>query len=172
MGENSDPDRTVLAGAKEAAPAEGLAFPPPSPDKATLEEGSAFSPRFDTSGLVTAVVTDAADGTLLMVAHMNAEALALTLRTGIAHYWSRSRQALWKKGETSGNLQHVVAMLTDCDQDAIWLRVTVAGHHATCHTGRRSCFYRTVDLAGGKAVLVDDGSETLFDTHETYRKPA
>ena len=85
---------------------------------------------------------------LLMVAHMNAEALALTLETGIAHYWSRSRNALWKKGETSGNFQHVVEMRTDCDQDALWLRVKVSGHDATCHTGRRSCFYRTVGLVG------------------------
>jgi phosphoribosyl-AMP cyclohydrolase len=172
MAEDKGPHETDRAGAKETAPPGGLAFPPPSPDKAALEEGSVFSPRFDAGGLVTAVVTDAADGTLLMVAHMNAEALALTLRTGIAHYWSRSRKALWKKGETSGNVQNVVSMLTDCDQDAIWLRVTVAGHHATCHTGRRSCFYRTVGLAGGKAVLVDDGSAALFDAHETYRKPA
>ena len=102
-------------------------FPDASSDKKALEEGAAFSPRFDADGLVTAVVTDAADGTLLMVAHMNAEALALTLETGIAHYWSRSRSALWKKGETSGNFQHVVEIRTDCDQDAVWLRVKVVG---------------------------------------------
>ena len=101
---------------------------------------------------------------LLMVAHMNAEALALTLETGIAHYWSRSRNALWKKGETSGNFQQVVEMRTDCDQDAIWLRSKSSGHDATCHTGRRSCFYRTVGLVDGKAVsLADDGSKPLFD---------
>src|SRR5690606_36602527 len=117
-------------------------FPSPSADKAVLEEGAAFSPRFDDKGLVTAVVTDDGDGILLMVSHMNAEALALTLRTGIAHYWLRSRGALWKKGETSGNLQRVVEMRTDCDQDVVWLKVKVAGHDATCHTGRRSCFYR------------------------------
>ncbi|ESZ48282.1 MULTISPECIES: phosphoribosyl-AMP cyclohydrolase [unclassified Mesorhizobium] len=149
-----------------------LTFPKAPSDKKALEEGAVFSPRFDAAGLVTVVVTDAADGMLLMVAHMNAEALALTLETGIAHYWSRSRKALWKKGETSGNFQTVVEMLTDCDQDAIWLRVKVLGHDATCHTGRRSCFYRTVGLIGGKATLADDGSTPLFDAEKTYRKPA
>ena len=135
-----------------------------------LEEGTAFAPRFDAGGLVTAVVTDASDGTLLMVAHMNAEALALTLETGVAHYWSRSRSSLWKKGETSGNLQQVVELRTDCDQDTIWLKVKVAGRHATCHTGRRSCFYRTVGLVDGKITLAGDGSEPLFDAEMTYRR--
>jgi phosphoribosyl-AMP cyclohydrolase len=146
-------------------------FPKAPSDKKALEEGSVLSPRFDAAGLVTVVVTDAGDGMLLMVAHMNAEALALTLETGIAHYWSRSRNALWKKGETSGNFQQVVEMRTDCDQDAIWLRVKVLGHDATCHTGRRSCFYRTVGLNDGKATLAGDGSRPLFDAEETYRKP-
>lgn len=145
-------------------------FPTPSADKAALEEGAAFTPRFDAAGLVTAVVTDAEDGMLLMVAHMNAEALALTLETGIAHYWSRSRGSLWKKGETSGNMQRVVAVKTDCDQDAVWLSVTVEGDRATCHTGRRSCFYRDVALSGGDAVLVSDGSRPLFSPHDVYGK--
>ncbi|CAN7403771.1 phosphoribosyl-AMP cyclohydrolase [Aminobacter sp. LjRoot7] len=147
-----------------------LQFPKASNDKRALEEGALFSPRFDVNGLVTAVVTDAADGMLLMVAHMNAEALALTIETGIAHYWSRSRNALWKKGETSGNLQHVQEIRTDCDQDAVWLRVKVTGHDATCHTGRRSCFYRTVGQKDGVATLSADGSAPLFDADETYRK--
>src|SRR3954463_16413895 len=134
-----------------------LEFDRPSTDKAELESGSAFTPRFDSNGLITAVVTDAGDGALLMVAHMNAQALALTIETGIAHYWSRSRAALWKKGETSGNLQHVVEIRTDCDQDAIWLRVNVSGHNATCHTGRRSCFYRRIVAAGGTLGLQTDG---------------
>lgn len=146
-------------------------FPKAPSDKKTLEESTVFSPRFDAGGLVTVVVTDAEDGMLLMVAHMNAEALALTLETGIAHYWSRSRSALWKKGETSGNVQKIVEMLTDCDQDAIWLRVKVMGHDATCHTGRRSCFYRTVGLIDGKGTLASDGSKPPFDAQETYRKP-
>ncbi len=137
-------------------------------DKKALEEGKAFAPRFDANGLVTAVVTDAGDGMLLMVAHMNAEALSLTLETGVAHYWSRSRNALWKKGETSGNLQHVAEIRTDCDQDAVWLRVNVLGHDATCHTGRRSCFYRTVTAKDGVAILSDDGSRPLFDVKKTY----
>lgn len=146
-----------------------LEFPDPSSDKNMTEEGTVFSPRFDANGLVTAVVTDAGDGMLLMVAHMNAEALALTLETGIAHYWSRSRKTLWKKGETSGNVQEVVSVLTDCDQDAVWLRVNVLGHDATCHTGRRSCFYRTVERVDGKATLATDGSQPLFDARRTYR---
>lgn len=148
----------------------GSPFPAPSAHKHELEEGAIFSPRFDSNGLVTAVVTDATDGTLLMVAHMNAEALGLTLSTGIAHYWSRSRKSLWKKGETSGNLQRIVEMRTDCDQDAIWIRVEVEGDHATCHTGRRSCFYRIVKADGDHATLLDDGSSPLFDAATTYGK--
>lgn len=145
-----------------------ISFPPAPKDKAALEEDAAFTPRFDANGLVTAVVTDAADGVLLMVAHMNAEALSLTLQTGIAHYWSRSRNSLWKKGETSGNFQQVREIRTDCDQDAIWLKVSVAGHDATCHTGRRSCFYRIVETEGLSARLTHDGSEALFDAEHIY----
>jgi phosphoribosyl-AMP cyclohydrolase len=131
-----------------------LPFSEPSTSKTENEEGAVFAPRFDTNGLITAIVTDADDGMLLMVAHMNAEALRLTLETGIAHYWSRSRNTLWKKGETSGNLQTVIEMRTDCDQDALWLKVKVAGDGPTCHTGRRSCFYRVVSPENGKAILV------------------
>jgi phosphoribosyl-AMP cyclohydrolase len=119
-------------------------FPKPSKDKHELEDGAAFTPKFDANGLITAVVTDAHDGQLLMVAHMNEQSLALTLESGIAHYWSRSRQSLWKKGETSGNMQSVVELRTDCDQDALWLKVEVAGDGVTCHTGKKSCFYRVV----------------------------
>src|SRR3954452_10726387 len=144
-------------------------FPNAPRDKHELEESTVFSPAFDRNGLITAVVTDARDGALLMVAHMNAEALALTLETGIAHYWSRSRKSLWKKGETSGNLQHVVEMLTDCDQDVVLLRVNVSGHDATCHTGRRSCFYRKVVAVGGTVGLEADGSACLFDPSAAYR---
>ena len=133
-----------------------ISFSPPPSDKAQLEEGGAFTPRFGADGLITAVVTDAGDGTLLMVAHMNAQALALTLETGIAHYWSRSRNELWKKGETSGNFQQVEELRTDCDQDAVWLKVSVAGDGATCHTGRRSCFYRIVETDGLSARLAKD----------------
>lgn len=105
-----------------------------------------FDPRFDAAGLVTAIVTDAASGILLMVAHMNDEAIRLTQATGQAHFWSRSRKALWRKGETSGNGLTLVEMRVDCDQDALVLRVTPAG--PACHTGRRSCFYRRVEPDG------------------------
>jgi phosphoribosyl-AMP cyclohydrolase len=112
--------------------------------KARLEEGTEFQPRFDRDGLLTCVTIDARDGTVLMLAYMNAEALELTLSTGIAHYWSRSRQALWRKGDTSGQTQRVVELRTDCDQDALLMRVEPGGDGGACHTGRRSCFYRIV----------------------------
>ena len=118
-------------------------FAPPG-TSADLEEGAALTPKFDADGLVTCVATDAASGDVLMVAHMNAEALAKTIATGEAWYFSRSRRALWKKGETSGHTQRVVEMRIDCDQDAVWIKVEqIAG---ACHTGRRSCFYRAVPL--------------------------
>jgi phosphoribosyl-AMP cyclohydrolase len=146
-----------------------ISFPQASRDKRELEEGSAFTPNFDANGLITVVVSDAGDGAVLMVAHMNAEALALTVETGIAHYWSRSRKTLWKKGETSGNVQTVTEILTDCDQDVVLLRVNVSGHDATCHTGRRSCFYRRVVVESGKVGLEADGSARLFDPSVMYR---
>jgi phosphoribosyl-AMP cyclohydrolase len=133
-------------------------FPVQPSDKKAIEEGAVFMPRFDASGLITAVVTDERDGELLMVAHVNEEALRLTLETGIAHYWSRSRNTLWKKGETSGNLQSVIELRTDCDQDALWLKVRVAGDGPTCHTGRRSCFYRQVQSEDGQVSLSLNGS--------------
>lgn len=113
-----------------------------------------FLPRFDAAGLVTAIVTDADSQALLMVAHMNEEAIAKTRETGQAHFWSRSRAALWRKGETSGNGLAVVEMRVDCDQDALLLRVRPAG--PACHTGRRSCFYRRVEADGGLTFLADD----------------
>lgn len=128
-------------------------FPTPGP-KSDLEEGTALTPRFNADGLVTCVTTDAGTGELLMVAHMNAEALARTLETGEAWYWSRSRGELWHKGATSGQVQTVVEMRVDCDQDALWLKVAVAGDGGCCHTGRRSCFYRTVEMTDGKPGLV------------------
>lgn len=121
-------------------------FAPPG-SKAELEEGEAFTPRFGPDGLLTCVVTEAESGAVLMVAHMNAPALAKTLETGEAWYWSRSRGELWRKGATSGQLQTVVEMRVDCDQDALLLVVRVGGDGGCCHTGRRSCFYRIV--AGG-----------------------
>ncbi|MBB3312046.1 phosphoribosyl-AMP cyclohydrolase [Rhizobium sp. BK196] len=147
-----------------------LIFNQPSDDKSELEDAGDFTPHFDDRGLITAIVTDAGDGELLMVAHMNAQALALTIQTGIAHYFSRSRGKIWKKGETSGNLQTVKEIRTDCDQDAIWLKVEVAGHDATCHTGRRSCFYRTITLEDGKPMLTIVDDDLHFDPKDVYGK--
>lgn len=147
-----------------------LIFNQPSDDKSELEDAGDFTPRFDDRGLITAIITDAGDGELLMVAHMNANALALTIQTGIAHYFSRSRGKIWKKGETSGNLQTVKEIRTDCDQDAIWLKVEVAGHDATCHTGRRSCFYRTITLEDGKPMLTIVDDDLHFDPKDVYGK--
>ena len=122
--------------------------------KAELEEGTIFTPRFDPDGLIVCVTTEADTGAVLMVAYMNQEALRLTIETGLAHYWSRSRKTLWRKGDTSGQVQTVTDMRTDCDQDAILLKVTVGGDGNSCHTGRKSCFYRRVDMpAGGKLVF-------------------
>jgi len=139
-----------------------------APDtKAALEEGADLTPRFDANGLITAVVADSRDNEVLMLAHMNDEALRLTLETGIAHYWSRSRNALWKKGETSGNVQKVDEIRIDCDQDAILLKVSVSGADATCHTGRRSCFYRKVVTSDGTSRLEID-AQPLFDPASVY----
>lgn len=113
---------------------------------AEIEQGSAFQPKFDADGLIPAIVTDKATGAVLMFAWMNAEALALTITTGEAHFWTRSRKRLWKKGEESGNVLKIAEMRTDCDQDALWLAVEVAGNAVACHTGERSCFYRVVPL--------------------------
>jgi phosphoribosyl-AMP cyclohydrolase len=115
------------------------------------ETGPILDPKYDAAGLITAVATDAATGEALMVAHMNAEALAATLATGEAHFWSRSRARLWKKGESSGHVLRVVEMRIDCDQDALWLRVEPAG--PACHTGAVSCFYRRVE--DGRLVRVE-----------------
>ena len=134
-----------------------------------IEEGTALNPRFDASGLVTAVVTDARSGEVLMVAHMNAEALQKTIETGEAWYFSRSRKALWKKGETSGHVQRVVELRVDCDQDAVWLRVEQAGGGA-CHTGRRSCFYRAVPIGKAGAVKLEFTGEKTFDPDKVYGK--
>lgn len=129
---------------------------PQAMSKTELEEGSVFAPKFDANGLITAVVTDFDTGEILMVAYMNAQSLQLTLDTGIAHYWSRSRQSLWKKGETSGNMQSIMEMRTDCDQDALWIKVKVAGDGPTCHTARNSCFYRSVNFSSAPVTLSVD----------------
>ena len=117
------------------------------------EEALLLAPKFDADGLVTCVATDAKSGELLMVAHMNAEALKRTVESGEAWYFSRSRKALWKKGESSGHSQRVIEMRVDCDQDAFLAFVTVGGDGGACHTGRRSCFYRRVEKEGETARL-------------------
>ena len=138
-----------------------------SADSSDIEEGLKFRPKFDASGLVTCVATDAGSGEVLMVAHMNDEALRKTIASGEAWYYSRSRQSLWRKGESSGHTQRVVEMRLDCDQDAIWIRVEQAG--AACHTGRRTCFYRAVTSDDGGARLSFVDADRLFDPAKVYR---
>ena len=118
-----------------------------SADKKALEEGALFTPRFSGDGLIACITIDDASGEVLMLAHMNREALDKTLASGIMHYWSRSRSALWRKGDTSGQVQSLVELRVDCDQDALLARVNVGGDGGVCHTGRRSCFYRKVEGA-------------------------
>lgn len=141
-------------------------------DAHALEEGTILAPRFDAAGLVTAIAVDATTGDVLMLAHMNAEALARTIETREAHYYSRSRKALWKKGESSGHTQKVVDLLVDCDQDAVLLKVEMGCTGAACHTGRRSCFYRRVALGApaAEASLAFTGDTPRFDPAEVYRK--
>lgn len=135
-----------------------------------IEEGRAFAPKFDADGLVTCVATDAKSGEVLMVAHMNAEALQKTIATGEAWYFSRSRKKLWRKGESSGHGQRVVEMRVDCDQDAVWIKVEQQGAGA-CHTGRRSCFYRAVPLGKPGAVTLEfRDAEKVFDPKSVYGK--
>jgi len=144
-------------------------------DKTAREEGTVFAPNFDAHGVLPVIVTDAKTGGVLMFAFMNAEALALSIETGEAHYWSRSRKKLWRKGETSGNGQRIFEMRTDCDQDVIWLKVEMTGIDASCHTGRKSCFYRAVPVgqapgAGASLVWVD--AERHFDPEAVYSHAA
>jgi phosphoribosyl-AMP cyclohydrolase len=138
--------------------------------KSDIEEDLALAPKYDADGLVTCVATDMSTGDVLMVAHMNAEALKRTIETGEAWYYSRSRRALWKKGETSGHVQRVREMRIDCDQDAIWIKVEQQGAGA-CHTGRKSCFYRAVPLkATGTVTLEFRDAEKTFDPRAAYDK--
>jgi len=140
-----------------------------------VEEGDDLAPKFDARGLITVVTTDADSGELLMQGYMNADALALTIKTGEAHYFSRSRQVLWHKGATSGFVQTVRQLLVDDDQDCIWLQVDVAGA-ASCHVGYRSCFYRRVPVGDAFHAQQSDGvvglewtdTEKVFDPIEVY----
>ena len=120
----------------------------------SVEETDRFAPKFDAAGLLTVVVEDAETRETLMLAHANREAVEATLRTNVAHFWSRSRQALWRKGETSGNELRVQAILVDCDQDALLYLITAGGEGVACHTGRRSCFYRELGSDGSSLSFV------------------
>jgi len=136
-----------------------------------VEEGPVFAPKFDDDGILAAVATDADTGEVLMLAWMDADALARTIETGHAHFYSRSRGRQWKKGEESGNVLEVVEMRTDCDQDAVWLKVRIAGAGAACHTGRKSCFYRAVPLGPGNLAsltMQQVGGAPLFDPATVY----
>jgi phosphoribosyl-AMP cyclohydrolase len=139
-----------------------------SADMHDREEGLAFQPKFDAAGLVTCVATDATNGDVLMVAHMNDEALRKTIASGEAWYFSRSRNALWRKGESSGHTQRVVELRMDCDQDAVWIKVEQTG--AACHTGRRTCFYRAATEGEGGPRLSFVDADRLFDPDKVYRK--
>ncbi len=154
---DSGADKGVASGAK---------------NKKEVEEGLDLQPRFGADGTIGAIVSDARSGEVLMFAWMNAEALALSIETKVAHFWSRSRQRLWKKGEDSGNVLAIEEMRIDCDQDAVWLLVRPQGKGAACHTGRRSCFYRAVDLGQPKSdgvALRDVGGEPLFNPADVYQ---
>jgi phosphoribosyl-AMP cyclohydrolase len=141
-------------------------------EQSAIEEKLAFAPQFGADGLITAVVTDAKSGDVLMVAHMNKDALAKTIESGEAWYYSRSRKALWRKGEQSGHVQRVIELRVDCDQDALWLKVEQKGEGA-CHTGRRSCFYRAGPLGkSGAAKLEFRDAGKAFDPEAVYGKKA
>jgi phosphoribosyl-AMP cyclohydrolase len=155
--------------AKEVVVTENSRFAPRG-SAVEVEESNVLSPRFDADGLITCVATDAQSGDLLMVAHMNAEALHRTIETGEAWYFSRSRQELWRKGAISGHVQRVLEMRVDCDQDCIWIKVEQTGAGA-CHTGRRTCFYRAVPLGirgEGPIALEFRGADRVFDPQTVY----
>lgn len=136
-----------------------------------VEEGNVLAPKFDADGLLPCVTTDADTGDVLMLGYMNGEALQRTIATGEAHYWSRSRQCLWRKGDTSGLVQKVAELRVDDDQDAVWLRVRVGGSGASCHVGYRSCFYRAVEFGAppeNPAQLTFTETSRTFDPHEVY----
>jgi phosphoribosyl-AMP cyclohydrolase len=131
------------------------------PSRQTLERGLTLTPRYDAQGLICAIAQDVTSRDILMVAWMNAQSLALTLETGIAHYWSRSRGEIWKKGETSGQLQTVRDIFVDCDQDALVLHVDVGGDGGACHVGFKSCFYRAVSNPDGTLTQVEADPNTV-----------
>ena len=143
-------------------------------DAKNVETSAIFAPKFDENGLIPVIAQDATSNEVVMFAFMNAQALEKTITSGMAHYWSRSRAKLWLKGETSGETQKVVEITTDCDQDVVLLKIAVQGRGATCHTGKRACFYRQIDTSsqqhGTTLSLIDIGGEPLFDPAEVYKK--
>ena len=145
----------------------------PRGDKQQVEHGDKFSPKFDDNGLITAVCTDRDTGDILMVAYMNDEALRHTLTTRHAHFYSRSRQKQWKKGESSGHILEVHELRTDCDQDCLWLKCTITNSGGACHNGYKSCFYRAVNLNNigtDPVAMTHVGGEPLFDPSAVYGK--
>jgi phosphoribosyl-AMP cyclohydrolase len=145
----------------------------PRESKQEIEESAVLAPKFDENGLIPVVTTDYATGEVLMMAFMNAESLKRTIELGEAVYWSRSRREIWHKGKTSGNVQVVRELRTDCDQDALWLRVTVLGLNGTCHVGYRSCFYRSIPTGAGAktgVVLNFEEKEKAYDPEKVYGK--
>jgi len=139
---------------------------PPRISVEEVEEGLLLMPIFDERGLISCITTDIETGDVLMLGYMNRDALALTIETGEAHYWSRSRNILWHKGATSGLVQKVIEMRVDDDQDAVWLKVSVAGSGASCHVGYKSCFYRAIDLPNVSLRFVE--ASKTFDPLEVY----
>lgn len=142
---------------------------PKTLSKSELEAGQVFAPRFDENGLILAITCDAQSNELLMAAYMNKEAINLTLETGFVHYYSRSRKNLWKKGESSGELQQFVEMRTDCDQDILQILAVQTGTGAACHTGRKSCLYRKVVAENGVVMLTNLDMPPLFDPKDKYK---
>ncbi|MSQ00249.1 MAG: phosphoribosyl-AMP cyclohydrolase [Methylotenera sp.] len=132
-----------------------------------VEEGAQLAPKFDQDGLIPCVTTSSESGDVLMLGYMNREALAKTIETGEAHYWSRSRKVIWHKGASSGLVQHVVEMRIDDDQDAVWLRVSVAGNGASCHVGYKSCFYRQIPVGTAASALGHTSGNALIFTEQT-----
>ncbi len=145
----------------------------PQEDKREVELGKQLAPRFNEDGLIPAIVTDAASGEVVMFAWMNRESLARTIECGEAVYWSRSRKEIWHKGATSGNTQKIIEMRIDCDQDALWLKVEVSGHGASCHNGYASCFYREIptgEMRGKEKGELVFKQEPVFNPDEVYKR--
>jgi phosphoribosyl-AMP cyclohydrolase len=161
----------VTASTPHTGPHDTAVFSPRGSTK-EIEEGDQLSPKFDVDGLMPCAVTDQESGAVLMFAYMNAEALALTIETGEAHYWSRSRGELWRKGATSGHVQKVIDLRVDCDQDALWMVVEQTG--AACHVGYKSCFYRSIPIGAvmenGPPSLDFAETEKAFDPGSVYGK--